>query len=225
MKPFDLWLFLECENGLFAVRFLKVKSVRIILLVFKTLNRGTLIKKFVYCPSSNFRLFKLAGKVFIFTARDLDRKIAIIRSHMAAENGDKYNTVQSMLAYEIRCKMTHKKGRLPSGTRTLLRLQQALEFTIGFLQELADSDDQTRVRPLACAVYRRTLHKYQSKPVRKIAAAMMYLLPKRRRLVEVMCKHDPDEAIALMGQVVQVAAPAYERIYELYRSNDLLDIP
>lgn len=171
------------------------------------------------------RLFKLAGKVFLFTARDLDRKLAIIRTHMAAENGDKYDTVQSMLAYEIRCQMTHRRGRLPSGTRTLLRLQQALEFTVGFLKELADSDDQTRVRPLACAVYRRTLYKHQSKPVRKIAAAMMYLLPKRRRLVEVMCKHDPDEAIRLIGQVVQVAAPAYERIYELYRSNDLLDIP
>lgn len=172
------------------------------------------------------RFFKLAGRIFGFIARDLDGKISIIRRHMSSkENGDKYSTAQSMLEYEISCKITHRKGRFPSGTRTLLRLQHALEFIINFMKELVQSDDDASVRHIASNVYSRTLSKHHPLIVRKMAAVVMYLLPSRRRLIEVMCKHEPDQVLALTEQVLQVAYPAYDNIQELYKDHDLLYIP
>ena len=139
--------------------------------------------------------------------------------------GDKYVTVQSMLCYEIECETTHKKGSFPSGTRTLLRLQRALEFIITFMKQLAQGNDDASVRRIASSVYGRTLSKHHPLIVRKMAAVVMYLLPNRRRLIEVMCKHEPDEVLVLTERVLQVAYPAYDKIQELYSTNDLLNIP
>ncbi|KAK2150326.1 hypothetical protein LSH36_412g02060 [Paralvinella palmiformis] len=172
------------------------------------------------------RLFKLAGKIFRIIAKDLDHRIATIRRYMSSEvDGDRYVTVQSMLEYEIGHNIAHKNGRCQSGTRTLLRLQMALEFTIDFLKELSQCHDQTNVRRIASTVYKRTLAKHQSTSTRRLAAGVVIFLPKRRRLIESLCKQEPDQVLVLIGQVVQVATPVYEKVDELYRSKDLLDKP
>jgi hypothetical protein len=46
-----------------------------------------------------------------------------------------------MIKYEVEYGLTTFKGRVPSGSRTLLRLQRALEFILRFIDEMGRSDD------------------------------------------------------------------------------------
>ena len=65
------------------------------------------------------------------------------RNPRASETRDNYATIDGMLKYEVERELADSGhspagGKLPSGSRTLLRLHRALEFVILFLGNLTD---------------------------------------------------------------------------------------
>ncbi len=115
-----------------------------------------------FCRSTSFtdwaQLVKSAGKTHerenylhrqvLFVARCLQRC-------GVSSLGPNFISVQSMVNYEVTNNLTRCKvleGRVPSGSRTLLRLHRALEFILSFMREIhtlqASVPSHTRVRAL-----------------------------------------------------------------------------
>ena len=70
------------------------------------------------------------------------------RTHRKAGTGDKYRTVQSMVAHEVKENLINHKARdSTTGTRNLLRLHRALEYINAFLQVLPDLENSEKCCP------------------------------------------------------------------------------
>ncbi|XP_059172256.1 ceramide-1-phosphate transfer protein-like [Physella acuta] len=171
------------------------------------------------------RFFKLTGKLFGFVAKDLESKIRAIEYHMDSINGEHYRTVQSMMAHEIANRTTHVKQPHASGTRMLLRLHHALEFILAFMRRIMQGDEHEKMSKLAWEVYKETLYHHHPNITHLVAAIAVYALPTKKHLIDVMCKHDFDKVMGLLGPVVDAGQPVYDCIQELFSSNNLLHIP
>ena len=172
----------------------------------------------------SFRFFRLQGRLFGFVAKDLEEKIGILETWQACDNGENYNTVQSMIKYEVEYGLTTFKGRVPSGSRTLLRLQRALEFILRFIDEMGRSDDNAKSSHIALTVYKRTLANHHPWLVQKMAAFVTYMLPSRKELIETMCKQNYESVLLLMHEVVEAGNPVYDITHSLYKQNNLLNL-
>ncbi|XP_061197722.1 ceramide-1-phosphate transfer protein-like [Saccostrea echinata] len=171
------------------------------------------------------RFFRLSGRLFGFVAKDLEEKIHVLESHMNSPNGQHYNTIQSMIEFEVTNKITKVKHKLPSGSRSLLRLHRGLEFILEFMKRLGQSSDDDRSSLIAAETYKDTLSKYHPWIVQKMAGVAMYMLPSRRQLFETMCKHDYTHASELLESVVNVGEPVYDRTQNIFSEHELLDLP
>ncbi|XP_013393975.1 ceramide-1-phosphate transfer protein [Lingula anatina] len=172
------------------------------------------------------RFFKLIGRIFAFVAHDLQDKIEILEHHMSL-NPEPYSSVQTMIQYEVENNITKVKvrGQRPSGSRTLLRLHRALEFIIKFMKRLAESDEDEKTSHIASEVYRETLANYHPWLVQKMAVFVMYTLPSHKDLIEMMCKHEYKEVLRLLSEVTEEAEPIYDVVQEIFKENDLLQLP
>ncbi|XP_069114687.1 ceramide-1-phosphate transfer protein-like [Argopecten irradians] len=171
------------------------------------------------------RFFKLSGKLFGFVASDLESKINILKTHRKSENGNAYETIQSMIDYEVTNKITQTSGNPPSGSRTLLRLHRALGFISEFMDRIAKSDDEAKTSVIASEVYKGTLGLHHPWVVQKMAGLAMYMLPSRKQLIDTMCKQNYEKALNTLPQVVTTLNPVYSITQELYETNDLLNLP
>merc|ERR1711976_321694 len=117
----------------------------------------------------------------------------------------------------------HKRyGHMPSGSRTLLRLQWALEFILQFMQRVSLSEDEAKLSHIASEVYYETLANHHTWLLRKMAALVMYTLSSRKHLIQVMCQHDYSHALVLLKEVCQAGQPVYDTIQQLYTDHNLL---
>ncbi|XP_060075886.1 ceramide-1-phosphate transfer protein-like [Ylistrum balloti] len=171
------------------------------------------------------RFFKLSGKLFGFVASELESKIQILKTHRKSENGNAYETIQSMVDFEVTNGITKVSGSPPSGSRTLLRLHRALGFISEFMDRLAKSDDDAKTSVIASEVYKETLGLYHPWVIQKMAGFAMYMLPSRRQLIDTMCKQNYEKALNTLPKVVDALKPIYNVTQELYESNDLLNLP
>ena len=78
-----------------------------------------------------------------------------------------------MVTYEVTSGIADSGRRNPSGCRTLLRLQRALEFILQFMGEIAHSDNDAKVSTLASKVYHDTLGKHHPWLTRRMARIVM----------------------------------------------------
>nr|KAG5689271.1 hypothetical protein BaRGS_005279 [Batillaria attramentaria] len=134
--------------------------------------------------------FRLTGKLFGFVAKDLEWKMKAIEIRRKSPHGSHYVTLQSMMQYERAEGIVRVKGRVPSGTRQFLRLHRALEFILEFMRQIHQRDDDEKTSHIASQVYHDTLSKHHPWVTRQIAAIAVYMLPPKKTLIDVMCKHD-----------------------------------
>ena len=92
-----------------------------------------------------------------------------LEAFRASHNTDKYETVRSMLTFELNNGTADSGRRNASGCRTLLRLQRALEFILQFMGEIAQSDHDAKISTIASKVYHDTLAKHHPWLTRKMA--------------------------------------------------------
>ncbi|XP_041378516.1 ceramide-1-phosphate transfer protein-like isoform X2 [Gigantopelta aegis] len=171
------------------------------------------------------RFFKLMGTLFGFVARDIEDKVQILSAHCSSDVGDKYNTIQSMIAFEVENDITQRKRPLASGSRTLLRLHRALEFIMAFMDRIRLSDENEKASSIASEVYTQTLAKHHPWIVQKISLVAMYMLPSKKTFIDVMCKHDYANVMTMLSDVICEGKPIYDITQELYEKNGLLDLP
>ncbi|XP_002739040.1 ceramide-1-phosphate transfer protein-like [Saccoglossus kowalevskii] len=189
-------------------------------------NNFVILDEYLAAFSELARFFELLGPIFSFVARDLEDEIHTLQAHRKCSYGEHYVTVQSMIDYEVKNKLTKKKSatHLKSGSQSLLRLHYALQFIIKFMVRFRDSTESDKVPTMAMEVYHQTLSKHHMWIVRKAAALAVHTLPKRKTLMETFCKHEPEKVVELITPVTNIAQIVYDEIQELYELNDLLNI-
>ncbi|XP_076087323.1 ceramide-1-phosphate transfer protein-like [Mytilus galloprovincialis] len=170
------------------------------------------------------RFFRLQGRLFGFVAKDLEEKIGILETWRRCDTCDNYKSVQSMIKYEVEYGLTTFRGRVPSGSRTLLRLQRALEFILRFIDEMSMSEDEDKSSYIAHTVYKRTLANHHPWIVQKMAGFVTFMLPSRKELIETMCKQKYDQVLILMHEVTQEGNPIYDITHSLYKKHNLLNL-
>ncbi|XP_070552612.1 ceramide-1-phosphate transfer protein-like [Ptychodera flava] len=177
-----------------------------------------------YCELARF--FDLLGPIFGFVAKDLRDKIDTLQQHQKSDHHHHYRTVQSMMKFEVENK--YAKGKLPngsrSGSRLLMRLHRPLQFITEFMRRFRDSDDTEKIPTMAMEVYHRTLAKHHMWIIRKMAGVAVYTLPGRRKLMETLCKQEPEKVVELITPVVDAIQIIYDEIEELYKQYDLLQL-
>lgn len=129
-----------------------------------------------------------------------------------------------MLKYEVEYGLTTFRGRVPSGSRTLLRLQRALEFILRFIDEMSSCDDGASSSEIANNVYQKTLANHHPWLVQKMARLVTLMLPSRKDLIETMCKQDYNDVLILMHEVTQTGNPIYDITQRLYKKYSLLNL-
>jgi hypothetical protein len=128
------------------------------------------------------------GTVFEWAARDLTFKLLILKEHQRLDPIN-YQTIQSMIAYEIESGRILTKDTslfiqpgkpLPNGCRTLLRLHRALAFISAFLSEMRLAPDDASSASIAWNAYSITLARFHSWPVKhtyeKILSVLIIIL-------------------------------------------------
>lgn len=172
------------------------------------------------------RFFSLTGKLFSFVAKDLRHKMKPIESkRKSSAAGENYATLQAMVRYEVEQGVVFHRGKHPSGTRQFLRLHHALEFILEFMRQLRHSDEDAKTSHVASEVYANTLSKHHPLFTRILAAGAVYLLPSKKYLIDVMCKHDYDRVHDLIDDVTAEGQPIYEATQKVYADNNILHIP
>jgi len=179
-----------------------------------------------------YKFLTLLGSVFSWVAVDVQVKLDLLQKYHTGENKEKYQTLKSMLDYEIENDMIlRKKKDDPSGSRTLLRLHRALEYVVMFLGKLDSIKNEDKCAPISREAYDLTLYKYHIWAIQKAAKLAMGLLPTKGGLVNKVCPEAAtDEAVMDKVQqdfikAVDSMKQVFDKSQELYEEKDLLNIP
>ncbi|TRY73678.1 hypothetical protein TCAL_10163 [Tigriopus californicus] len=175
------------------------------------------------------KFLNLLGTVFGWVASDVHHKLANIAQHRKGSAGAHYETINTMVDYEIKEKLIKPKAKeTSSGTRNLLRLHRALEFISKFLHDLPEMDMSDKCCTHAQAAYKQTLIKYHPWVVQKAALMAMHMLPTKIDLIRNICE-ETDEAIAHATETLIKAVKAMDEVFnktqEIYQAQNLLDLP
>ena len=113
------------------------------------------------------------------------------------------------------------------GSRTLLRLHRALDFTKQFLEQLALMNDNDKVATMAGKVYTATLGNFHPWLIRKAAGVALYSLPNRKDLIKKIAPDGIEESILKekIEACVQKMDIVYKDIQDLYTKYDLHGLP
>jgi len=177
-----------------------------------------------------YKFLALLGSVFGWVGSDVYAKITTLEKYLAGDNKEHYQTIKSMIDYEVKNDLIKTKKRDdPSGSRTLLRLHRALEYIIGFLHKLEDIPDEGYCSVISREAYEATLMKYHPWVVQKAAKLAMGLLPTKKGLIAKVCPDGDEAALKKAHQDFPKAVTAMRSVYEatqvFYRDNNLLEIP
>ena len=146
-------------------------------------------------------------------ATELYNKMETVRGHRKSDQAAKYETIQTMLEYEIKEKIIKPKAKdFTTGSRNLLRLHWALEYISSFLQAVPDLDANDK----CCQTSKATL-------------MAMNTLPTKVVLIQKFCQSEDKEAIEKTTAALQESAKAMNKVYEatqvLYKEKNLLNLP
>jgi len=177
-----------------------------------------------------YKFLTMLGTVFTWVASDVKNKIELLQKYLAAEQNEKYATVQDMIEYEVdQGLIKRKKNDDPSGSRTLLRLHRALEYIIAFLSSVQSISDDDKCSVVSRKAYETTLMKYHPWVVQKAAKLGMALLPTKKGLVDKLVPSGDPELIKKAHEDLPKAVETMQKVYditqEFYKEKDLLNIP
>jgi len=177
-----------------------------------------------------YKFLALLGSVFGWVGSDVYAKIATLEKYLEGDKKEHYQTIKTMIEYEIKNDLIKtKKKDDPSGSRTLLRLHRALEYIIGFLHKLEDIQDDGYCSGISREAYEETLMKYHPWVVQKAAKLAMGLLPTKKGLVAKVCPEGNEAALKKAHEDFPKAVSAMRNVYEatqvFYKDNNLLEIP
>ena len=130
-----------------------------------------------------------------------------------------------MVNFEVSSDLTKVKGRLPSGSRTLLRLHRALEFISLFLTKLQTVSDDERLTGVATEAYDTTLSKYHLWIIRKGVGLAFYTLPTKAAILQKMVLDNDEETVSLLAKIVDNIRPVYDIVQKVYEDNNILNLP
>ena len=153
----------------------------------------------------------------------------ILSGHRQGPAGDKYISVQSMVDYEVSNKVIEKsvpKKGLPNGCRSLLRLNRALEFIMGFLEILQNTNSDV---PLTTAVhncYKATLAKHHAWIIQKGVNLALYTLPTKENLIRMLSEGEGEGEFSSKACVmVDKLKVVYGSVHRCYEANNIQDLP
>ncbi|XP_069774865.1 ceramide-1-phosphate transfer protein [Narcine bancroftii] len=168
------------------------------------------------------------GTAFAFISKDAVTKIQILENYISSENGSEYETIQSMVKYEVNHKLVNLKRRgdhWDSGCRTLLRLHRALRWLQLFLEKLRVACDDSKTSVLCAEAYNDSLANFHPWIVRKTAILAFHFLPSRAEFFEIMNMGTTENVEATLGEAIPLLSKAYDITQDLYAQYDLLDLP
>ncbi|XP_046381237.2 ceramide-1-phosphate transfer protein-like [Haliotis rufescens] len=170
------------------------------------------------------KLLVLFGSVFGFVNSDVTSKVEILRAYRSSGQSENFDSIKSMLDYEVKNNLTARKDK-PSGSRTLLRLHRALEFIVQILEEICKGDKDTKMATVSLQAYNRTLAKYHPWLIRKGVHISFYTLPGRTQLLQRMQLLEEERAQAVLKEIISLADNLYTETQVLYADRNLLDLP
>jgi hypothetical protein len=164
------------------------------------------------------------GTIFGFVSSDIKSKLTILEEFRAnKEVSEKFETVKSMINYEMSSELLNKKDYV-SGCRTLLRLHRGLDFTRNFLRSMSTLEGGDKTYNACKQSYDETLAEYHPYLIRKGAGLAMYALPTRDELMNKVCK-DVELSMTSLPEMLKFTDIVYDRIQVLYKQNELLNLP
>lgn len=188
------------------------------------------IDKYLLGYDELYKFLNLLGTVFGWVATDVYNKMETVRGHRKSEQAAKYESIQTMLEFEIETNMIKPKAKdTNTGTRNLLRLHRALEYISTFLQAVPDLDANDKCVTTSQEAYKKTLMKYHPWVVQKAASMAMNLLPTKLGLIQKFCDPEDEEAIKQATITLRESVIAMNKVYEatqeVYKEKDLLNLP
>ncbi|XP_061780197.1 ceramide-1-phosphate transfer protein [Nerophis lumbriciformis] len=191
-------------------------------------NDDVILQNYVSCWRGLVKFLNSLGAVFGFISKDAVGKIQILVNLLNGEASSRYETVQSMVRYELDNGLVdlEKRGGHPeSGCRTLLRLHRALRWLELFLERLRTSEEDGKTSAMCAEAYNESLARHHPWVVRKAAGVAFCVLPGRATFFEVMNVGPPEKVVAMLGEAVPLISEVYRVTEELYAKNNMLDLP
>lgn len=180
-------------------------------------HKGFLVKNVLV-----YRFFTAMGTVFGFVSSDIKSKIDILEELRQIEK-ENYFSVKTMMSHESRSNLLDKK-HFVSGSRTLLRLHRGLDFLRDFLRRLSELDSEENTCAACRTAYNETLAHFHPWLIQKGALMAMYAMPTKNNLLNRVCA-DPEKAVLILPDMLQVTDQVYDRVHALYTLNDLHGLP
>jgi len=173
------------------------------------------------------RFFGKIGKLFSFVAADLVDKFNNLEKCLAQDKNNNYATIQSAIDYEKKHEIYMENQ---NATLSILRLIRGLEFISKLLENMHNNMDSNKKMPeLAWQVYNQTLAHRHGWPVRQLAKAGFYLLPKKHDLFQIMLigadpNNDKKENDTLFQDFTKSLDKVYSLIHKIYDENDFCEL-
>ena len=130
-----------------------------------------------------YKFLNLLGTVFGWVATDVLAKMEVLRGHINGENAEKYQSIQSMVQYEMENDLIKYKAKdSTTGTRNLLRLHRALEYIVAFLEGVPGLQAEDKCCPLSQEAYSKTLMKFHPWVVQKVSFSRNFQLYRHKKV-------------------------------------------
>ncbi|XP_063343156.1 glycolipid transfer protein domain-containing protein 2 [Pelmatolapia mariae] len=139
-----------------------------------------------------------------------------------------YHSVRSMILMELNQGLVSFHHQTDSGCRTLLRLHRALLWLKLFLEKLAETPVEGRLRSpsdLCREAYKSTLAQHHTWYIRKAAELAFIALPERGFFFRLVCVQNQEELSKVLHRVSRAIGEVYDRTQKALEEHGMLDLP
>ncbi|KAL3971223.1 protein cornichon [Sarotherodon galilaeus] len=139
-----------------------------------------------------------------------------------------YHSVRSMILMELNQGLVSFHHQTDSGCRTLLRLHRALLWLKLFLEKLAETPAEGRLRSpsdLCREAYKSTLAQHHTWYIRKAAELAFIALPERGFFFRLVCVQNQEELSKVLHRVSRAIGEVYDRTQKALEEHGMLDLP
>ena len=149
-----------------------------------------------------------------------------MKQHSSSAVRDNYVSVNSMIDFEVSKNLVRSvHGRLPSGSRTLLRLHRAMLFLIHFFRRVSNAGVTDELSQLALESYNDTLAQHHNCAIRNVVKLALLTLPTRTGLLKEIGNYSEMQLCKEMEELADVLQKVYSIIQQIYEKNIFLNLP
>uniref|UniRef100_A0A3Q0SFH2 Glycolipid transfer protein domain containing 2b n=1 Tax=Amphilophus citrinellus TaxID=61819 RepID=A0A3Q0SFH2_AMPCI len=206
------------------------------LLAAPTSKSDVLLQPYLSSWDELMKFMDSLGPMVGLISKEIETKTSIIRQLAKLTEGNPeasldtgpYHSVRSMILMELDQGLVSFHHLTDSGCRTLLRLHRALLWLKLFLEKLAETPAEGRLRSpsdLCREAYKSTLAHHHTWYVRKAAELAFIALPERSFFFRLVCVQNQEELSKLLSRVVQAIEEVYDRTQKALEENGMLDLP